>query len=571
MNKFLPALYLLSLTLLLSPVSFGQLLKQNNYPQQYFQWPVGAIKALVANFGELRPNHYHMGLDCRTEQVENKPVYAAADGYIAKVKIEPWGFGRAIYINHPNGLTTLYAHLNDFYPELEDYVKQQQYRLQSWEVFLDIPSTLFPVKKGGFIAYSGNTGGSQGPHVHFEIRDTKTDKVLNPLLMGLPITDNIAPSVLRLAVYDRCLSTYEQTPKLYPLRLVNGVYMPPGGKITINSEKASFAITAYDRYTGSTNQNGIYQAVLYDNEQPIAGFQMDSISYLETRYLNAHIDYKLRANGGSYVQHLSKLPGNDNVIYKTDASNGVIDFETQKEHAIRIEVADPVGNVSKVRFNIVSSGNSAARAADNGEYQKQFHPGFINVFENERLRFYLGENALYDSFTFRYNETKDVKGLPVYQVHNPTVPVHTYFNLAIRGEYAARDTGRVVMYRFAGAKKDYKKAVGKDGWYQAAFREFGNFQLLVDITPPVVRPLGFTNGMNAARLGRLLFIVTDDTEEIGKFTAMLDGKWLRFSNDKGRNFIYKFDEHCPPGPHELVITVDDQVGNTTQKTYNFTR
>lgn len=551
--------------------SFSQYLEKKNYPRQYFQWPVGAIKALVANFGELRPNHYHMGLDCRTEQVENKPIYAAADGYIAKVKIEPWGFGRAIYINHPNGMTTLYAHLNDFYPALESYIKQQQYLLQSWAVFLDIPPALFPVNKGSIIAYSGNTGGSQGPHLHFEIRDTKTDKVLNPLLMGFPIADNIPPSVLRLAVYDRCLSTYEQTPKIYPLRKVNGVYVPASGKISVNTEKVSFAITAYDRYTGSTNQNGIYDAVLYDNEEPVAGFQMDSISYLETRYLNAHIDYKLKANGGSYLQHLSQLPGNNGGIYKTNADKGVISFETEREHAIKIDVGDPNGNISTIRFDIVSNAFSTARHSSAEGLQKQFHPGFINVFENDQVRFYLGETALYDSFTFRYNESRDVKGNPVYQVHNTTVPLHTYFNLNIRGNFSATDTGKIVMYRFAGAKTDYKKAVGQDGWYKAAFREFGNFQLMIDTIPPVVRPIGFVNGMNASRLSRLLFAVTDNTEELNSFTALLDGKWIRFSNDKGRTFIYKFDEHCPPGRHELVIKVEDQVGNITRKTYTFTR
>ena len=185
----------------------AQFFPAKNYPQHYFQWPVDAKIAIVANFGELRPNHYHMGLDCRTDQKENRPVLAAASGYIAKVKIEPFGFGRCIYINHSNGLTTLYAHLNNFAPALEKYITTQQYKLKKWNVFLDIPADLFKVNKGDFIAYSGNTGGSQGPHTHFEIRDTKTDKVLNPLLFGMPITDNIAPDVLRLAVYDRSRST----------------------------------------------------------------------------------------------------------------------------------------------------------------------------------------------------------------------------------------------------------------------------------------------------------------------------------------------------------------------------
>ena len=549
----------------------AQFFEKKDYPQQYFQWPVGAKIALVANFGELRPNHYHMGLDCRTEQVENKPVYAAADGYIAKVKIEPFGFGRCIYINHPTGLTSLYAHLNDFNPALENYIKQQQYNLQNWNVFLDIPAPLFPVKKGTFIAYSGNTGGSQGPHVHFEIRDTKTDKVLNPLLFGLPIADNIAPDILRLAVYDRCISTYEQTPKIYALKKINGVYVPASGRLLLNTEKVSFAITAFDRYTGSTNQNGIYEAVLYNNDKAIAGFRMDSITYTDTRYLNAHIDYKLRSKGGSWLQHLSRLPGNKDAIYKTDASNGIVELIPHEEKTVKITVADPAGNISTVKFSIAMIAFSGTRPpAPEGE-QQQFNPGFINVFENDHIQFYLGENALYDSFNFRYNETKDIKGKIVYQVHDATVPLHTYFNLKIKPDFLVTDTGKVVMHRFYGAKDDYKKAMYENGWYKAAFREMGNFQLMIDSIAPVVRPLGFVNGMNASKLSRLLFVVTDNTEEIKNFKATIDGKWLRFTNDKGRNFIYKFDEHCPQGSHELVIEAEDQAGNITQKNYSFTR
>lgn len=562
----------LTATIVAALNSKAQFFTAKNYPKGYFTWPVKAVKALNANFGELRPNHYHMGLDCKTEKKQNLPVVAAADGYIAKVKIEPYGFGRAIYINHPNGLTTLYAHLNDFYPELEAYIKEQQYALKSWKVFLDIPAIMFPVQKGMFIAYSGNTGGSQGPHLHFEIRDTKTDKVLNPLLFDFGIPDNVLPAITRLAMYDRCISTYEQSPRFIPIKKANGSYTTTQQLITTNTDKVSFAISAFDSYTGNTNQNGIYEAVIYDNEEPVAGFQMDSVSYDETRYLNAHIDYKLKANGGPYVQHLSKLPGFNNSLYTTVNSNGgVIVLEDDSVHNIKIVVKDTDGNTSTLRF-AVQRGAAAEKIATTTAAvlnQKSFYPGYINVFENSKINFYLPENALYDSVRFKYGEAAAAYGNTIFQLHNATVPVHTYFPVKIKAAAAVPD--KMVMYRFAGSKKDFKKAVLENGWYKASFREFGNFQLLADTIPPVVAPVGFKDGINAAKLSRIAFIVTDNTEEIENFTALLDGNWLRFTNDKGRTFAYVFDEKCPSGQHELKITAEDQAGNITERVYNFTR
>ena len=552
---------------------FAQSFPIKKYPQNYFTWPVDAKIGLAANFGELRPNHYHMGLDCRTNQVENRRVLASADGYIARVKIEPFGFGRCIYINHPNGLTTLYAHLNDFYPALEKYITSQQYLLESWKVFLDIPAGLLPVKKGQFIAYSGNTGGSQGPHVHFEIRDTKTDKVLNPLLFGFPVSDKIPPDVLRLAVYDRTISTYEQSPRLYALKKVNGKYTTVPALLLTNTSKVSFSITAYDRYTGSTNKNGIYEAVLYDNAQPVVGFQLDSIGYDETRYLNAHIDYKLKSRGGSYVQHLSRLPGYPQGVYKEWQGDGVIDLSDESTHDIDIAVKDAAGNTSMVSFKV--QGISAKAIAVSNTINpflegQEFHPGFLNVFENDNLRFYLTENQVYDSFRFRHKEIMPATGFPIYQVHNGNVPVHSLFPVAIRN-ISATNPDKMVMHRSWGGKDDYSKAINQYPWFKAYFRAFGNFQLKEDTVPPTIIPSGFKDGMNAAKLSRIAFIIKDDSEELENFRATLDGKWLRFSNDKGRVFIYKFDEHCPPGKHELKISVEDCVGNRTERTYHFTR
>jgi murein DD-endopeptidase MepM/ murein hydrolase activator NlpD len=563
------------IVLLIPFFSFSQ--PPGNYPKDYFGWPLQLAPDIVANFGELRPNHYHMGLDCRTDQQVNQPVYAAADGYISRVKVEPFGFGRAIYINHPNGFTSLYAHLNEFYPELENYVTEQQYILKSWAVSLVIPANMFRVSKAQFIAFSGNTGGSQGPHVHFEIRDTKTEKALNASLFGLPVPDTIPPAIYRLAVYDRNSSTYEQTPKLYPLKKINGVYKTSLPLITMNTDKVSFGITATDRCNASANANGIYEAYVVVDDLPLTGFRMDNIGYDETRYLNAHIDYKLRKNGGPYVQHLSALPGYNNGIYTTPGGKGLLLLADSSTRPVKIVVKDTEGNSSELQFeirrNMTDTTNNKIPSMINDRRQ-WFAPGHINVFENDHILFYLPENAVYDSFRFTYSEQKTKQGGMVYQLHHTGIPVHSYFPLLIKPQTYI--PGKMVMHHFSNGRHDYALAEpvrnGKEeGWFKASFRELGSFELLIDTLPPTITPIGFKNGMNSSKLKQLIFVITDNTEEIKKFTALLNGNWLRFSNDKGRRFVYVFDEHCPPGEHELVISADDQAGNTNTKTYKFTR
>ncbi len=557
----------------------AQIFPVKKYPQGYFQYPVGAAIGLNANFGELRPNHYHMGLDCKTDKKQNMPVYAAADGYIAKIKIEPSGFGRAIYINHPNGFTTLYAHLNDFFPALEKYVKEQQYKQESWKIFIDIPRDSFPVKKGEFIAWSGSTGGSEGPHVHFEIRDTKTDKVLNPLLFGFPIIDNVPPSIIRLAVYDRCVSTYNQSPKLYSLKLVKGVYVPASPLIILNTDKVSFGISAFDKYNGSTNNNGIFEADLFDNNEAIAGFQLDSITYDETRYLNAHIDYKLKAAGGPYVEHLSRLPGYPQGVYKDIKSDGVINLEDDSAHQIKIVVKDTYGNASVLQFEIrrgIIKESTGLKHTDSYSQETEFYPGFVNVFDKDDIQLILGENELYDSIRFAY--TKKASSTPhsvsaLHIVQSGLVPVHGYFAIKLKTNITIPDTlkDKIILQRQWGDKTDIIKPVRIGNWYAGQFRNFGSFQLLIDESPPTITALGFRENANLSHTSQIIIGAKDNNKEIKNFRAELDGKWLRFTNDKELAFIYKFDEMCPSGKHELKIIAEDEAGNSTTKTFHFTR
>jgi hypothetical protein len=552
---------------------FCQLFPVKDYPQHYFRDPLNIPIGLAGNFGEIRHNHYHMGLDIKTQNRVNLPVYAAADGYIAKVKVDPTGFGQAIYINHPNGYTTLYAHLHDFFPALSAYVKQQQYQLESWMVLLDIAPNLFPVKKGDLIAYSGSTGGSEAAHLHFEIRRTEDDVNLNPTLFGLPIKDKTRPVIMRLAVYDGNKSIYEQSPKVIPVRKLKGAYTIPGGVVTTNYSKLRFAISAFDTESGTLNRNGICQASLYLDDHAEIGFEMDDISYLSTRNVNAHIDYKTKSRGGPTLQQLFRLPGYVNSIYYPAQNDGAIDVKDGAVHKMKIDVRDGYGNSTVLNFSVKYKAGVKSNWQAPG---KMFYPQMLDGYETPECAFYIGERCLYDSVHINYAKSNAVLPNAVSAVHSigaTYVPLQDSFLVRIKPD-ARFDAGRqdkVVMQRFGGAKTDVEKVQWQGGWASAKFRDFGNFQLLLDEEPPKIIPVGFINGSNLGKASRIVFIVKDNLGSFKNFRAELDGKWLRFTNDKGKSFIYKFDEHCPPGNHELKVTVEDEAGNVAEQVYHFTR
>jgi hypothetical protein len=580
-----------------------------DYPTGYFRNPLDIPIKLAANFGELRANHYHMGLDIRTQQKENLPVMAAADGYVSKVVIEPGGFGQAIYIRHPNGYTTLYAHLNRFYPALATYVDADQYRLQSWQVSLDIPPGLFPVKKGMFIALSGNRGGSQGPHLHFEIRRTSDDTNLNPLLFGMPVPDDVPPVILRLAIYDRSLSTYEQSPRVIgvhrvpdaadsfrvvdsttPAAAVRAGYSISPNLITVPSSRISFAISAFDSQSGSTNPNGIFQAILYEDGQPLTGFRMDDISYNDTRKINAHIDYRTHERGGPWLQHLSRLPGyTAPTIYESmplpirpaapvtglanPPADGVPDLADGLPHSIDIEVKDASGNTAGLSFKV------QYRPAPSSDVQtiplpgRLFSPGMLDAYEGGDVAFYIGENSLYDNVHIGCTMVDSARdGLsPVYAIGSTVIPLQAplLVRLQLHPGTLPAEKGKIVMVRTAGVKKDVVKPEWLGDWASGHFREFGNFQLVEDKQAPVITPIGIREGAILTRAHRIAFRVKDDLGSIQRFRAELDGHWLCFSNDKYLDFIYDFDKHCPRGKHLLRVTAEDVAGNSTTKEYRF--
>jgi hypothetical protein len=540
------------------------------YPQNYFRHPLDIPMQLVANFGEIRANHWHMGLDIRTQQKVNLPVFAAADGYVSRIVVEPGGFGQAIYIDHPNGYTTLYAHLNAFFPALADYVKKQQYAKQSWNIDIPIPSNLFPVKKGTFIARSGSTGGSEGPHVHFEIRDTKTGKCLNPLLFNFPIADAVAPTIYRLAMYDRNKSTYEQTPQVITLKKEGSKYKLPSELLRVGSDKISFAINAVDHFSGTLNPNGIYCAEIMIDDKPVSQFVLNNIGYDETRYINAQVDLPYKSRGGPTLQQISPLPGAMKVAYDVFNGTGIIELKDREPHNIDIEVQDANKNTSTIHFSVQYDPTLTKPYLPSPV--QELVPGQVNVVELDAFELFTTESTLYDSIHVNYEMVSNKETGAVSAMHKfltAGIPAHDLFTVRIKPDIdiTADQRDKLVIKNISGSRTFVSKASWQNGWLSARFRQFGTFQAFIDTTPPAVN----APPTNLSKTSRLVFTPRDNFNTIKSFRAEVDGKWLCFSNDKGKTWIYQFDEKFPRGAHELKLTIQDEAGNVMERTWNVRR
>jgi hypothetical protein len=539
------------LLILLSQVAFAQ-----KYPQGYFRNPLNIPMQLVANFGEIRANHWHMGLDIRTKQRVNLPVYAAAEGYIARISVEPGGFGQAIYINHPNGFTTLYGHMNGFFPALAQYVKSKQYEAESWDIDVYPPEGMFRVNKGAYIGLSGSTGASAGPHVHFEIRDTKTENCLNPLLFKFPVADAVPPTVSRIAMYDRNRSVYAQNPQ----------FISPGSVIRVGSDKISFAVGATDRLSGSNNPNGIYSASVSVDGAALSSFVLDNIGYDETRYINAQVDYKYDYYGGADLQHISPLPGAMATAYQFEG-DGILHLTDRDPHQVKIRVSDANGNLTTRSFTVQYDPSLAIAYTDNGK--EKFLPNNVNVFERDGFEVFTTERTVYDTIEVSYSEAAPDGGTVSKQFSflHPSIPSHDSFTVRIMTYLNESVADRVIIKNVSGKKTFIKKAHWQNGWVAAKFRQFGTYVAIIDDEPPTVN----APSTNLTKAGSISFTPRDNFNVIKNFRVELDGKWLRFTNDKGRTWTYVFDEHFPRGEHELKVTVEDEAGNVTVKTWNVKR
>jgi len=546
-------------------------------PPHAFTPPLHIPLLLAGNYGELRPDHFHAGLDIKTQGRTGIPVYAAADGFISRVAVSNSGYGHVIYIRHANGYTTVYGHLERFMPELAAYVKQQQYRQQSWAIDLQLNPDQFPVRQGQLIAWSGNTGAAVGPHLHFEIRNTSTQTPLNTQLFGLPIEDHLPPTVYRVAIYDRDQSIYLQHPLQLAVHAVQGRWTTQPSEVLVNASHIGVGIQVVDHQNGTSNIFGIYEARLYDNGRPVASFRLDSIPFDVTRDVNAHMDYQTWLEEGRTYQLFFPLPGNRLPVYQLYTPQGAVDISDGKPHHLTIEVTDASGNSRIVRLALKQAPGAGVHTRSADSCSSLMRPGQLNIVDEPNLSFDLPPEALYDRICFRYTmeATPNLHLLaPVYHLFPATIPLKTDFTLYLKPlpDIPEPLRNKLVIIRTAPRQEELSVAQWTSGgWLAGRFSGFGKFEVKADTVASLIKPITrLYPGIRLTDAREIRFRVTDDLSGIASYRAELDGKWLLMG--QFRNTIYyTFDEHCPPGKHTLILTVSDRVGNTRTYELHFIR
>lgn len=544
--------------------------QQISYPQNYFRNPLNIPINLAGNFGECRPGHFHSGIDIKTEGRENLPVHAAADGYISRVKMESSGFGHAIYITHPNGYTTVYAHLNNFYKKLQLTVHQLQYKNKSWTLDQSFSPQDFPVVKGQFIAFSGNTGGSSAPHLHFEIRSTKTEHPLNPQLFGFKIIDNIAPKPSSLALYNAAHSIYNQTPITLPLHFLNNIYSVKNKIFSIDADSVNIGVAVHDYMNQSTNTLAIYTAEWFANDSLVGKLTLDDIGYDKTRYLNACADYQLNKLKDIWYNSLFILPNNQLqhiYTYKNNNKKNIL-LNNNKSTDIKIILKDVYNNTSIISFALLK-GKSPSLVVCNNMWQA----GVKQVIAFENIKFELPATALYDNVcpdVINLTASNDKRLSNSYFIGNTVIPIHNYFDINIRSNipipFNLRD--KVVLINNDKNKQSGRAATNtENGWFTAQSRNLGAYWLEIDTIPPTINAI-HKSGTTLGVKKEIRFVVKEDKTSVKSVEGYINKQWVCFEQH-GNNWFYKIDEFSKKGVNKLNLTATDESGNVRKIEYEF--
>ncbi len=534
------------------------------FPKDQFLSPLKIDLIPSGTFGELRGNHFHAGLDIRTEQRIGLPVYAPADGTVSRIKVSTFGYGKALYINHAGGYTTVYGHLNAYNNAIGAVVRNQQYKTNKFEIELFPKAGELVVKKGDLIAFTGNTGGSGGPHLHFEFRDTKTEKIINPLHFGtqIKVKDAKAPVLNGLMAYplsETALVNQSEKPVEISLtKQKDGTYI--ANRVRAKG-KIGFSVNTHDVSDNNYAKNGIYYIKTYLNGSPFYSFQFDTFAFDESRYVNALIDYEYFVKTKQRFQKLFYKKPYGLSLINSYRNNGQIEVDSMSNFNYMIEICDFNGNKTIVHVPIDYADEAVLIRAE-----KEVTPLFIQterdyIFERDQFVVEFPSRVFYDDFYLKL-EVKD----RVLYLHDETVPLHK--NITIKFDVSQLEgvnLEKAFIGRVSNGKKEYFSTQKKNNLFSIKTRDFGEYHIFEDNTPPVIAKPSFVAGAELDKTKRLSFVVTDDLSGLSTIEGYINGRWILLDYDYKTNLIVHAisDAIAVDGRNDIKIIATDRIGNST--------
>jgi len=544
---------------------------QDNYPKDFFSSPLDIPMVLAGTFGELRSNHFHAGIDIKTQQRQGLPIYAIGDGIVTRIKISHWGYGKALYVAHPNGYTSVYGHLQKFSPSLEAYIKKIQYKKRSYEVEVFPDYGELKVAKEELIAYSGNTGGSSGPHLHFEIRSSLSEKPTNPLLYGYEVRDATNPTLLKLYGYpltaDAQINQSKKRVQINFSKQRDGTYL--ADKV-LAAGTVGFGFIGYDRQDMAANKNGVYSVTQLVNGKTYSAYNFEKFSFSETRYINTLIDYEYFGKYKQRIQKCFKSPGNNLSIYSTLYNDGKIEVAEGLSYNVELLIMDLEGN--KVRLSIPVEGKRTALKNEPEEKKTDYY-----LIAKKPNNYDLGGAKVhFPSNTFYHNLYLDLeKGRDTVKIHDNTVPAHRNFTINFDASHYSESERKYLFIARLDAKlrPNYTNTYKRGGVFTTRTRALGTYVLAKDSVAPTIRPKNFKEKQWLNNYRYLSLYIADDLSGVETYTATLNGEWILMEYEpKTKTLTYNFDDIILDKKQcELKVTVTDNVGNKNTLSTTFFR
>ena len=533
------------------------------YPKDYFVHPLDITLVLSGTFAELRSNHFHSGLDIKTQQREGLKIYASASGYVSRIKVQHFGYGKALYITHPNGYTTVYAHLQKFSPKIEAYIKSKQYENETFEIERFPNNDELIVEQGEVIAYSGNTGGSGGPHLHFEIRDNM-ERPINPLLFGMDVKDTTKPVIKSLMVYpisdDAHANKSNEVQKLRLRALGNGDYTTE--KIQAHG-KIGFAIETNDRQDLAYNNNGVYNIQTFFNGNKKIDIGFKRFSFDETKHINCLIDYGYYKTHKDRLQKLFIEKNNPLSLYTEVDDNGYLFIEDSTASVYKIRVKDFHDNDSWLTINIEGKKETDVKRTPKKETFYYIQADKDNELLHKNITVHFNKDTFYDNFYMDFSVSNDTVSL-----HKDIIPTKKYFTITYdTSAFKKEDLKHLYIARLVGYNDYplYSKTHKTENSIYTTTKTLGKYALVTDKTPPTIAPINFSDGKWLSKYRYLKLKIDDKGSGISNYRATVNGKWILMEYDyKTDTLVHDFkDGNITETKNNLKVIVTDNVGNSS--------